>query len=219
MKINKASSLDFARIAEDFRDLDPQDPTAWPLVPRVLLLIGIVVAVLVAAWWFDWSNQWESLEQSRVREGQLKQSWLDKKRQAVNLDLLKKQLEEIDQQFGTLLRQLPNKAEMDALLQDVNKIGLEGGLQFELFKPGSDRPHDFYVEMPVAIKVLGAFHELGEFAGGTAQMPRIVALSDMSIEKDPQSDLLIMQGNVVTYRYFDNEELAKQRAESGGKRR
>ena len=220
MKFGKgsgSSSIDFSRMADDFRNLDPQDPGAWPVVPRIALLIGIVAVVILGAWWFDWSNQWESLEESRNKEVQLKDTWKDRKRQAVNLDVLKKQLEEIDQQFGALLRQLPNKAQMDALLQDINQVGLDVGLQFERFKPEGDRIHEFYAEMPVQIEVLGTFHELGEFAGGTAKMPRIVVLSDMSIEREKDSELLKMRGNVVTYRYLDSEEL-KQRSQGQGGR-
>lgn len=213
-----SSSVDFSRITEDFRNLDPQDPGAWPLVPRIAFLIGIVAIVVLVAWWFDWSNQWDSLERSRQEEDKLKQSWTDKKRQAVNLDVLKKQLEEIDQQFGALLRQLPNRAQMDALLQDINQVGLQEGLQFELFKPGADRIHEFYAEMPVHIKVVGTFHELGEFAGGTARMSRIVALNNLAINKVPDSDLLNLEGDVVTYRYLDSEELAQQRQKTQGRR-
>jgi len=223
MKFGKSpqgSSIDFSRITEDFRNLNQNDPSSWPLIPRLVALVAIVAVVIALGWWFFWSNQWSELESSRNREGQLKASWLDKKRQAINLDLLKAQLEEIDQQFGALLRQLPNRAQMDALLQDINQVGLEEGLEFELFRPSKDRIHDFYAEMPVHIRVIGSFHELGEFAGGTARMPRIVALNNIAISQS-QSDanLLVLEGEVVTYRYLEPSEMPQPKTQQTRRRR
>lgn len=203
--------IDVKRIAQDFKNLDAKDPGMWPLAPRVAVFVGIFIAVLAAIWWFDWREQALLLEQRRAEELTLRDEWLAKKKQAVNLDEHKRQLSEIDRQFGALLKQLPNRAEMDSLLADINQAGLGRGLQFELFKPGADVVKDFYAEMPIDIKVLGAYHDLGEFASDVAQMPRIVTLNNVALESDKDGRLKL-DAKAVTYRYLDEEELAKKRA-------
>lgn len=200
------------RLAQDFRGLDPNDPGLWPLAPRAAALASLLIVLLGLAWWFDWKAQSEDLEQRVAQEAQLKEEWLSKKRQAVNLDEYKRQLTEIDRQFGALLKQLPSKTEMENLLIDINQAGLGRGLQFELWKPNSESPKDFYAELPIAIRVTGNYHDLGNFVGDVAKLPRIVTLNDLVIE--PRKDgTLKMDALAVTYRYLDDEEVAKQKRE------
>ncbi len=208
--LDSLKAIDFARMAHDFQGLDPNDPGVWPLLPRVTTMIVVFVGVVAAAWWFDWQPLNEQLEASRNTEQELRNQWLAKKANAVNLEAYKLQLEEIDREFGALLRQLPNKAEMDSLLADINQAGLGRGLLFELFKPGSDVIHDFYAEMPIQVKVAGSYHDLGSFAEDVAHMPRIVSLQDVELSMD-KDGRMILDGKAVTYRYLDEEELAAQR--------
>ncbi len=202
--------IDFKRIAQDFKGLDPNDPGLWPASPRVAVFIGLLVATIAAFWWFDWRDQVATLEQRQAEEVQLRESWVAKKRQAVNLEEHRRQLAEIDRQFGALLKQLPNRAEMDSLLSDINQAGLGRGLQFELFKPGADVVKEFYAEMPIDVKVSGVYHDLGEFVADVARMPRIVTLNNVGIETDKDGRLKL-DTKATTYRYLDEEELAQQR--------
>lgn len=203
-------SIDFRRLAEDFRGLDPQDPGMWPAAPRVVVAVCLLLLTVAGFWWFDWQGQVETLEARQTEEVQLRESWVTKKRQAVNLDEHRRQLAEIDRQFGALLKQLPNRAEMDSLLSDINQAGLGRGLQFELFKPGADVIKEFYAEMPIDVRVTGVYHDLGEFVADLASMPRVVTLGDVGIEADKDGRLKL-QAKAVTYRYLDEEELAQQR--------
>lgn len=205
--------IDFQRLQQDFKNLDPNDPGVWPLAPRIAVFVGLLVATLAAAWWFDWQVQAETLVQREAEEQQLRQEWVSKKRQAVNLEEHKRQLVEIDRQFGALLKQLPNRAEMDSLLSDINQAGLGRGLQFELFKPGSDQVKDFYAEMPIEIRITGGYHDLGEFASDVARMPRIVTLNNVVLESGAEGRLSL-NARAVTYRYLDEEELAQKRQAS-----
>jgi len=211
--LDSARSIDFARLAQDFRGLDPNDPGVWPLAPRIAVFIALLVGTVAAAWWFDWSDQVALLEQREAEEVELREQWTSKKRQAVNLDEYKRQLEETDRQFGALLKQLPNRAEMDSLLSDINQAGLGRGLQFELFKPGSDVVRDFYAEMPINVRILGTYHDLGAFASDVARMPRIVTLNDIAIDGQAQGALKL-EAKAITYRYLDEEELAQQQQQA-----
>ncbi len=208
----KMPAFDFAQLADDFRSLDPKDPGLWPLAPRIIILAAIFLVLLAAAWWLGWRGQMEELDTKQQQEEKLKSEWLAKKQQAVNLEEHRKQLAEIDRSFGVLIKQLPNKAEMEALLIDINQAGLGRGLQFELFKPGSESVKDFYAELPIQIRLTGTYHDLGAFAGDVAKMPRIVTLNDidMGVGKD---GLLTLNAVAKTFRYLDEEELAKQRRE------
>jgi len=208
--IESLRSIDFERLGRDFKGLDPNDPGMWPLAPRVAVLAVVLILTVAGAWWFDWSDQIDQLKSSESAELSLREEWLGKKRMAVNLDAHRQQLAEIDRQFGALLRQLPNKAEMDSLLADINQAGLGRGLQFDLFKPGSDVVRDFYAEMPIAVKVVGAYRDLGAFISDVAKMPRIVTMQDISITAD-KDNRLVLDGKAVTYRYLDEDELAAQR--------
>nr|WP_183637042.1 type 4a pilus biogenesis protein PilO [Niveibacterium umoris] len=208
--MKKLSEIRFDRIVQDFRQLDPNDPGLWPLAPRIAALVGILVVLLGVAWWFDWKSQGEELEQKLQEESQLKEEWLGKKRQAVNLDEHRKQLAEIDRQFGALLKQLPSKTEMENLLIDVNQAGLGRGLQFELWKPGTEQLRDFYAEVPVAIRITGNYHDIGNFVGDVAKLPRIVTLNEIALETNKDGSLK-MDAVALTYRYLDDAEVAKQR--------
>ena len=164
---------------------------------------------IAGAWWFDWSDQLDQLKSSESAEVALREEWKSKKRMAVNLDAHRQQLAEIDRQFGALLRQLPNKAEMDSLLADINQAGLGRGCS-STSSPGSDVVRDFYAEMPIAVKVVGAYRDLGAFIGDVAKMPRIVTMQDIAIASD-KDGRLTLDGKAVTYRYLDEDELAAQR--------
>jgi len=205
-------SLDAQTLLRDFKGLDPNDPGQWPLLPRVAALVGVFLMIVVGGWWFDWSDQLTQLDAKQQEELTLKDDWVAKKRQAINLPEYKRQLSEIDRQFGALLKQLPNRSEIESLLADINQAGLGRGLQFELFKPGSEAMKDFYAELPIAVRVTGGYHDLGEFVGDVAQMPRIVTLNDIAIEAQKDGGLKF-DATAVTYRYLDDDEVARLRKE------
>ncbi len=211
-----ASNFDFNAYISDFKGLDPKDVGAWPLGPRITILLILFVLLLVAGWWFDWRHQIDEYEKKQQEEIKLKDEWLGKKKQAVNLEEYRKQLAEIDRSFGALLRQLPNKAEMESLLVDINQAGLGRGLQFELFRPGTEIMKDFYAELPITVRVTGNYHDLGAFSGDVAKMPRIVTLNNVSVNVGKEAGLY-MDATATTYRYLDEEELAKQRREKAAK--
>lgn len=211
-----APAIDFASLASDFRTLDPRDPGLWPLAPRIVILISLFLLALLVGWWFGWRVQLDELNGLTQQEVSLKEEWRTKKAQAVNLEEYQKQLAEINRSFGALLKQLPDASEMEALLVDINQAGLGRGLQFELFKPGAESMKDFYAELPITIKVGGSYHDLGAFAGDVAKLPRIVTLNeiDVSVTKDGG---LGMSAVAKTFRYLDEEEIARQRREKAEK--
>ena len=210
--------IDFQAIIADFRGMNPNDPGAWPLIPRVTVLLGLFLAILVAGWWFLWNDQLAELDAKKAEEESLKQQFIDKKRQAVNLDLYTQQLGEIDRSFGALLKQLPNKSEIEALLIEVNQAGLGRGLQFELFRPGQEQLKDFYAELPIAVKINGSYHDFGTFAADIAKLPRIVTLNNISIAAG-KDGMLTLDATTKTFRYLDEEEVARQKkAAQGGKK-
>lgn len=216
----KLPTVDFKQIAEDFKTLDPKDPGLWPLIPRILILTALFAALLMAAWWLGWHVQLEELDNKAQEENKLKDDWLNKKKQAVNLDEYRKQLAEIDRSFGVLLKQLPNKSEMESLLVDINQAGLSRGLQFELFKPGTEAKKDFYAELPITVRLTGSYHDLGAFAGDVAKMPRIVTLNDIDVSdsaKGAAPGVLALAATAKTFRYLDEEELARQKREKAAK--
>lgn len=201
---------------EDLKDLNPKDIGGWPILPKVAVLVVMLVAVVFAAYWLDWSDQLDRLDAVRQEEAQLREAFLAKKKQAINLDTYRQQLTEIDQSFGALLKQLPNKSEMDALLVDINQAGLGRGLEFELFKPASaEIKSEFYAELPVTIKVTGTYHDLGHFASDISQLPRIVTLNDIKIEAS-KDGRLTMDGVARTYRYLDESEMSAQKKPAKG---
>lgn len=200
----------FDRIINDFRQLDPNDPGVWPFAPKVVALVLILGLVVAAGWWFDWKGKFESLEQARQQEVKLKDEWVNKKRQAVNLDEYRKQLAEMDRQFGALLKQLPNKSEMETLLIDINQAGRGRGLQFELWRPGQEGIKEFYAELPIALTISGSYHDFGQFVSDVAKLPRIVTLRNVTVGSG-RDGILRMDAFAVTYRYLDDEEVAKQK--------
>jgi type IV pilus assembly protein PilO len=203
--------IDFQAMADDFRLMNPNDPGAWPLLPRITVLFGLFAAILIGGWWFVWSDQSTELENKQKEEETLKQQYVDKKRQAVNLDLYIQQLADIDRSFGALLKQLPDKSEIDALLIEVNQAGLGRGLQFELFKPGQEQIKDFYAELPIAVKINGSYHDFGAFAADIAKLPRIVTLNNISIAPAKDGGQLSLDATTKTFRYLDDDEIAKQK--------
>jgi len=195
---------------DDVRRLNIREAGNWPLLPKMVVLALILVAIVVAGGLLDWRDQLEALDRVQTEEAKLKESYASKKAKAVNLELYVQQLREIEQSFGALLKQLPNKSEMDALLTDINQAGLGRGLQFELFKPAAqERLADFYAELPISVKVTGTYHDMGAFASDVAQLPRIVTLNDVVISNDKGT--LIMDAVAKTFRYLDEDELARQR--------
>lgn len=204
-------AMDFNQIAEEFKSLDPKDPGQWPLIPRIVILAAIFLFLLAGAWWLGWRVQLEELDAKQKEELTLKDDWLAKKKQAVNLDEYRRQLAEMDRSFGVLLKQLPNKSEMESLLVDVNQAGLGRGLQFDLFKPGAEVMKGFYAELPITIRLTGSYHDLGAFAGDIAKMPRIVTLNDIEVTEAPQKGTLILSTVAKTFRYLDEDEIAKQK--------
>jgi len=224
MKFSANRKLDFAGIATDFRNLNPRDVGAWPVVPRVTVLFALFAVILIAGWWFVWNDQLETLTARQQDEQKLKDEYVAKKTQAVNLDLYRAQLNEIDRSFGALLKQLPNKSEVESLLIEVNQSGMGRGLQFELFKPGAEIVKDFYAELPINVRLTGSYHDFGAFAGDIGRLSRIVTLNNMSIAANPQAKdgSLSMDAITKTFRYLDEEELAAKRkaalAAKGGKK-
>lgn len=196
---------------DEIRRLKPKDIASWPLVPRITALAFLLLALLGAGYWFIWQHQLDELDAAKQKEEELRTTFLEKKKKAINLDAYRKQLADIEQSFGALLKQLPNRSEMDALLTDINQAGLGRGLQFELFRPASQEvTSDFYAELPITLKVSGNYHDIGAFASDVAQLPRIVTLNDMAISAG-KDGTLTMDAVAKTYRYLDEEEVARQK--------
>jgi len=211
-------AINFNQIADDFKHTNWKDPGTWTLAPKVVVLVVILVAIPVAGYFGVWQGQIEELEKGLAQEETLKKDWLAKKTQAINLDLHKQQLREIDTQFGALLKQLPNRSQMDALLVDINQAGLSRGLQFELFRPAaSEAAREFYSELPIQVKVVGTYHDMGAFAADVGQLPRIVTLNDISIEAGKDGNLT-MDATARTFRYLDEDEVAAQRKAASAKK-
>ncbi|HKW81723.1 MAG TPA: type 4a pilus biogenesis protein PilO [Casimicrobiaceae bacterium] len=195
---------------DDIRRLNFRDAGSWPLLPKVVVLGLLVVLILAAGAFFDWKDQIDALDRAQDEEAKLRVAYSEKKAKAVNLELYVQQLKEIEQAFGALLKQLPNKSEMDALLTDINQAGLGRGLQFELFRPAvRERMADFYAELPITVRVTGTYHDMGAFASDVAQLPRIVTLNDIGIVNNKGT--LVMDATAKTFRYLDEDEIAKQR--------
>ena len=212
-------SIDFpalqARLVGQFRNLDLKDPSVWPAVPRYTFLLAITVAV-VAGLWFAWlSSSQDELEAERAKEVTLRADYSAKLVKAVNLDVLKKQREQVLQYVTQLEKQLPSKAEMDALLSDINQAGLGRSLQFDLFRPGQIAVRDYYAELPITLRVAGKYHDIGSFASDIANLSRIVTLNNLTIV--PRADgTLTMDATAKTFRYLDSQEVAAQRKVTTG---
>lgn len=201
---------------EDLKTLNLKDIGGWPVLPKILALAALLVAVVFAGYWLDWSGQLQQLEAAKEEEAKLRDVYLAKKKQAINLETYRQQNIEIEQSFGALLKQLPNKSEMDALLVDINQAGLGRGLEFELFKPApNENTSEFYAELPVTIKVTGGYHDLGHFASDVSQLPRIVTLNDVKITM-AKDGRLTMVCVAKTYRYLDEPEISAQKKPAKG---
>lgn len=195
---------------DDLRRLDPKKIGSWPILPKLGMLLLTLLLLVFASYWFDWQQQLEQIGAEKQKEQELRTTFLDKKKQAIDLPAYRKQLEDIEKQFGALLKQLPGKSEMDALLTDINQAGLGRGLQFELFKPAvQETMRDFYAELPITIKITGNYHDLGAFASDIGKLSRIVTLNDISLAT--AKDGLVLDAVAKTFRYLDEEELAQQR--------
>ena len=193
----------------ELKNLNPKTPGAWPWSVKIMVFGIIFAAIVIAGALLIWQDQWESLSKVKEEEGQLKETFLTKKRQAINLDLIKKQLTETQESFGALLKQLPNKSEMDALLTDINQAGLGRGLQFDLFRPGVETMNGAFAEQPITIKVTGNYDDIGKFSSDIAMLPRIVTLNDIAIT--PIGNGLTMDATAKTFRYLDESEAAAQK--------
>lgn len=194
---------------EVLKNIDPKKPGSWPWLIKLASFLVVLLLIVGLGAFFDWQDQYESLKQVRQEEEKLRETFLVKKKEAINLDIIKKQLIDTQQSFGALLKQLPSKSEMDALLTDINQAGLGRGLQFDLFRPGNEVATGVFTEQPISIKVSGNYDDLGNFASDISQLPRIVTLNDISIS--PAAGGLSMDATAKTYRYLDESELAAQK--------
>jgi len=198
------------KIASQFRGLDPNDPASWPTVPKAALCL-VVAAAIVVALWFAWlTNSADELEVERAKEVTLRADYTKKLTQAVNLEALRKQREQVQQYVTQLEKQLPSKAEMDALLSDINQAGLGRSLVFELFRPGQVTVREYYAELPISVRVTGRYHDIGAFASDIAHLSRIVTLNNLQIVPTP-GGTLSLEAQAKTFRYLDPEEVAAQR--------
>ncbi|WP_138511862.1 type 4a pilus biogenesis protein PilO [Rhodoferax bucti] len=217
--INK--SIDFAalqeQIAAQFRDLDPKDPSLWPAAPRYALFVFAAVLVVVLLWFFWLTSSQEALQAEQEKEVKLREDYKTKLTKAVNLDVLKKQREQVQQYVTQLEKQLPSKAEMDALLSDINQAGLGRSLQFELFRPGQIAVKEYYAELPITLRISGRYHDVGSFASDIANLSRIVTLNNLSLS--PRGDgNLTLDATAKTFRYLDSDEVQAQRKATGAKK-
>jgi len=198
---------------DELNKLDLKTLADWPLPTKLVALAFLCVVIVLAGWWFGWRGGMETLDTAKQKETELRSVFTTKKNQAINLDAYKKQLADIEQAFGALLKQLPNKQEMDALITDVNQAGLGRGLQFDLFRPQAETVSEFYAETPIQVKVTGGYHDIAAFVSDVSKLPRIVTLQDISMQ--PAKDgVLNMDAIVKTYRYLDDDEVIarKQKA-------
>jgi type IV pilus assembly protein PilO len=196
---------------DDLRRLDPKEIGSWPAAPKLGVMLIVFLACIAGSYIADWQDQVDSIDASKRKELTLRDAFLDKKKQAVDLDAYRKQLDDIEKSFGTLLKQLPSKSEMEALLTDINQAGLGRGLQFELFKPAaSETISEFYAELPITIRVTGNYHDMGAFASDISKLSRIVLLNDVNLLQSA-GGVLSMDAVAKTYRYLDEEELSKQK--------
>ena len=196
---------------DDLRRLDPKDIGNWPALPKLGVLLLAFIGCLAASYIFDWQDQVDAIDASKQKELKLRDTFLDKRKQAVDLDAYRKQLDDIEKSFGTLLKQLPSKSEMEALLTDINQAGLGRGLQFELFRPAANETiSEFYAELPITIRVTGNYHDMGSFASDISRLSRIVLLNDIAMTQSALG-VLSMDAVAKTFRYLDENEIAKQK--------
>ena len=199
---------------DDLRSIDFNNVSTWPLPIKITGIAMVCVIILFLGWYFVIADELEQLDQEQKKEAGLKETFSGKKALAINLDEYRRQMEEMGEQFGTLLRQLPNKTEVPNLLVDITQAGLGRGLDFVLFKPEKEAPLDFYAELPVSIKVIGTYHELAQFVSDVAALPRIVTVGSLDITAD-KNGKLSMAAVAKTYRYLEAEELHLKRKDAG----
>jgi type IV pilus assembly protein PilO len=219
MATKKSPKINVAALQESvlgqFRGLNPRDPASWPAVPRAALFLAVMAAIVVALW-FAWLEASDTeLEAERKKEVALREDYRKKLAQAVNLDALKKQREQVQHYVTQLEKQLPSKAEMDALLSDINQAGLGRSLSFELFRPGQVGVKEYYAELPITLRVTGRFHDVGSFAADIANLSRIVTLNNLGVTPN-RDGTLVMDATAKTYRYLDGDEVAAQRKATPG---
>ncbi len=203
----------------DLNNLDFNNVGAWPVPVKAGLIVVVCILILVAGYFLDVKGQLENLERARGQEATLKQEFERKQAKAANLEKYKAQLEEMKKSFGTMLRQLPSKTEVEDLLVDISQTGLAAGIEFQLFQPGQERQIEFYAELPIKMKMTGTYHQFGRFVGGIAALPRIVTLHDINISRDKKTDKLVMDVTAKTYRYMDEAEIAAARKAKKAKRK
>ena len=222
MATKSAARVDAAALQEalarQFRNLHPSDPSQWPVLPRSLLLICVALAVVLVLWFTYLNSFEEELAAEQAKEAELRKSYQTRMVKAVNLEALKKQREQIQQYVTQLEKQLPSKAEMAALLTDINQAGSGRGLQFELFKPAQVVVKDYYAELPIDIKVTGSYHDIGAFAGDMANLSRIVTLNNMALSTG-KDGVLTLEAVAKTFRYLDPEEVQAQRKAAADKKK
>lgn len=222
----KTGSVDlnsvFEGAASQFRGLNPNEPGQWPVLPKIVIWIGLALLMVLLGWFILLSDAHDGLEAERAKEPTLKQDYRAKLAQAVNLGELRKQKLQVEEYVTQLEKQLPGKAEMDALLSDINQAGIGRGLQFELFRPGQVVVKDYYAELPISIRVSGRYHDLGAFAADIANLSRIVTLHNLNITAARDATgFLSMEATARTYRYLDTRELEdirKAKAGAGAKK-
>lgn len=218
MAKSTSKSIDFAafqeKLVSQFRDLDPKDPSLWPSMPRYAVFVLTSIVVVVALWFLWLSSSEDMLKAEQDKEVVLRENYQKKLVKAVNLDVLRKQREQVQQYVTQLEKQLPSKAEMDALLSDINQAGLGRSLQFDLFRPGQIAVKEYYAELPITLRVSGRYHDIGAFASDIAHLSRIVTLNNLTIA--PKADgALTLDATAKTFRYLDNEEVQAQRKAVG----
>jgi type IV pilus assembly protein PilO len=193
---------------EDFKQIDLKNLGGAPLPVKVVLLTLIFLGLVGGGYWFLWQPALEELDQAKNKETELRTVFMAKKKEAINLPIYKQQMADIERTFGELLRQLPDKTQMEGLLRDVNAAGLEVGLEFDLFRPGAEQPAEFYVTKPISIRVVGSYHQLGAFAQNIAKMPRIVTLEDLTIAPvaGGKEGMVGVNATAKTFRYIEAGE-------------
>lgn len=202
---------------DDFNNIDFNNAGSLPGPVKAVLLAGMFLLLFGLGYWYFWTDAFTALDEAKAKEQELRTVFLDKKAQAVNLEGYKQQMVEIEKTFGALLKQLPDKSQMDGLLTDINQAGLARGLEFDLFRPGTETQTEFYAELPISIRVQGGYHDLGAFATDISKLSRIVTLGDISITAGPSKDgksadsKLVMEATAKTYRYLDSNEIAAKK--------
>lgn len=210
---------DITRLRLQFEGLSGRHPGLWPVLPRVLLGVAVFFSLVAVGYGLHWRDLYERLQAGQAEEARLKTEYTEKVRLAVNLGALRKQKEQVDQTVSQLEKQLPSKAEMDALLSDINQAGVGRGAQLQLFKPGQVVVRDYYAELPINVKVAGSFNDLGAFASDLANLPRIVTLNNLTISLPDRSSVLVMEAVAKTFRYLDADEIAQQRQAAAARRK